>query len=174
MRHMFRERRRAGGRIYNSLASRVHGGMRLSHFSGLLLRFFDLHQRTFPDPRTIACGLLPLPPVADQFRPEWENAALCRLRRVNRAAARLQEMTLRIARHAQPQPPARPVDVLPLELGRCHPQEVRHPRHVGFGQVDESLLSATFRTSRLAVEAQPLDHPLHYGLKNATVVVYFR
>jgi len=70
------------------------------------------------------------------------------------AAVRAQELAQGMARHPQAHAVARAVDVLAFKCRRGHPQKPGGPREVGFGQVYEALLAATFRSSGLALETQ--------------------
>jgi hypothetical protein len=65
-------------------------------------------------------------------------------------------MALRVARRAQPQQVLGPVNIAPLEFGRCYPQESCDAYQVGFRDVDESFLLATIRATALALETQTL------------------
>jgi len=153
---------------------RIHLRIRGAHFLRLLPGVFDLHQGAFAHARAISRGLFPLAAAFQQFGPEGEDAALRGLCRVNGAAALAEKMTLRIARHAQARPPCGPVHVFAFELGDGHAQEIGDPLGIPFRQIDKALLGATFRTSGLALEPQPLGHLLIIDLKVKTTVIYFR
>src|ERR1035437_2429395 len=103
----------------------VQFGMLLPHFLGLCLHALDLDQRPLADSRAIAGRFRPGSRAVHQLGPEWENPALGRLRRVDPAAAILQEVAVRAARHPQPHTVARPVHILTLECGRTYPHEPR-------------------------------------------------
>ena len=74
------------------------------------------------------------------------------------AAAFVQEVTVRAPWHAQPHTVARPVYVLTLERSRTQPGELSRTYQIRLRQVDEPLLPATFRTSRLALKPYPSRH----------------
>jgi CBS domain-containing protein len=74
------------------------------------------------------------------------------------APALVQEVAMRAARHTQPQTIAGPIHILAFESGRRHPNEFSSPLQVRLGQIHKSLLSATFRTSGLALKPHPLRH----------------
>jgi hypothetical protein len=74
------------------------------------------------------------------------------------AAVGAQERAQGMARHSQAHAVAGAVDVAALECGGGHPQKGGRARQVGFGQVHEALLAATFRASGLALETQGLGH----------------
>ena len=93
-----------------------------------------------------------------EFRPEWKDAALGGFRRMDGAAVSAQERAQGMARHSQAQAVAGAVDVAAFKCRGGHPQKSGGARQVGFGQVHEALLAATFRASGLALETQGLDH----------------
>ena len=136
----------------------VHPRIPFPHLLRLLARRSNLNQGTFPDSRAPARGLVPLPAAFHQLRPERENAALGGLRRMNRAAVITQEPAHGIAWHSQAHLVSGAGDKLAFECRRGHPQKPGHARQVGFGQVHEACLAATFGTSGLALKTQPLSH----------------
>jgi len=130
----------------------------LPHFGGIPPGVGDLNQRAFADSGAITGRLVPFPAALDQLGPKGENPALRGLGRMNRAAFRLQEMAMRIARDAQAEEPAGAVDIFSFEGLRRDPQESRGPEQVLLGQIDKAALPATFRAAALALEAQTLRH----------------
>jgi hypothetical protein len=74
------------------------------------------------------------------------------------AAVIAQERAQGMARHSQAHAVPGAVDIPALECRGGHPQKSGRARQVGFGQVHEALLAATFRASGLALESQAFDH----------------
>src|ERR1035441_3842591 len=118
---------------------RVHLGKFPPHLLGLRLHALDLNQPAFADSRTIGRRFLPCPRMAP-------------------ATALDQEVTVRPPRYAQPHAIPRPVHIFALEGGRSHPQKPGGAQQVCLRQVNKPLLSATFRTSRLALKPYSLPH----------------
>jgi hypothetical protein len=67
-------------------------------------------------------------------------------------------VTVDAARHAQAHAVARAVNVLTFEGLRAHPQERGRARYVCLRKVDEALLAAALRASRLALKTELLRH----------------
>src|SRR5215469_13929517 len=72
---------------------------------------------------------------------------------MHRTPALFEKFALRMTGHAQPAQVPRAVNVAFLKRGRGHAQKVRQVQNVLFGEINEPLLLATVRTSRLALEA---------------------
>src|SRR5450759_2322938 len=136
----------------------VQFGMLLPHLLGLCLHALDLDQRPLADSRAIAGRFRPGARAVHQLGPEWEYPALGRLGRMDPAAAIVEEVTVRAARHPQPHTVAGSVHILTLECGGAHPHELGRTHQVRLRQVDKPLLPATFGTSRLALKAYSLRH----------------
>src|SRR5579871_1156515 len=130
----------------------------LPHLAGLPGRCFDLNQRPLAHSRTVMSSLVPFPAALHQLGPERKNAALGRLGGMDGAAIFPQKMARAGARRSQPPPLAGAVNVPPLEGFGGQFQKLRHPLDVSLRQVDETLLPATGRASRLAFEPQTLGH----------------
>jgi hypothetical protein len=79
---------------------------------------------------------------------------------MNRATAIYQEVTLRIARHAQAKLVARAIYVAPLERPGRKADKPGRAREVGFGQIHKALLTAALGASRLAFKAKTGGHCL--------------
>ncbi len=77
---------------------------------------------------------------------------------MDRTAAIAQKRALRIARHSQPPPILRAIDVLAFERDLGHPEKLRRARNILLRQIDEALLLATSRAARLAFESQSFSH----------------
>jgi len=130
----------------------------LPHFGGIPPGFRDLDQRTFANSRAIGGRFVPFAAAFDQFRPKRENPALRGLSGMNRAAFRVQEMAMRLARYPQAEPPTGAVDIFPLEGLSRDPEEGRSPQQILLRQIDEAALPAAFGAAALAFEAQTLRH----------------
>ena len=90
--------------------------MRLPHFVRLLAGISDLNQRTLSDARTPFGGFAPFLLVVHQLGPEGKQAALSRLRGVDRAAIMPQETTLGVAWNPQSAEIGRTVNKSTFEL----------------------------------------------------------
>jgi hypothetical protein len=132
--------------------------MLLPHLVSLPPRILNLDQRSFANSRTVLGRFRPSARVVHQLGPEWENPALGRLRRMNPAAAILQEVAMPAARHPESHTVGGSVYILTLESSRRHPYKLGRTHQILLRQVDKSLLLATFRTSRLALKPQPWRH----------------
>jgi len=115
---------------------------------------FDVDERSFADSWTLLRRFQPFAFVIHQFRPVRKGLALQWLRGVNGTAIRLQKGTLRVARNPQTAQVFRPVDISLLEHSRLDAQIRGEAHDIVFGQVDETLLFATFYAAGLALKSQ--------------------
>ena len=128
------------------------------HFFSLRPSIFDLHQRTFIDPRAVVRQFPPLPAAFHHLRPEGKNPALHRLDGMNRAAARNQKYALRVPRNPQPNPVFGAVTVAPLKCRRAQCQMRRDAHHVRLAQVYKAALLAACGTPGLTLESKSRRH----------------
>jgi len=136
----------------------VQGGVGGAHLVGLGTGRFELNERALAHAGAPTGGLVPMATGFQKLRPEGEEAALGGFGRMDPAAVGAQEGTQAAVRHAQAHAVARAVDVLAFKCGRGHTQEGGGAGQVGFSQVDETFLAATFRTAGLALETQGVGH----------------
>ena len=134
-----------------------------AHLAGMFAGGFNLHQVSFPDPRTPRGSLVPLLFAFHQFRPKGEQAALGRLDEVDRATAITQKDALRVSRCAQAPGISGPIHESLLEPALRHIQESGDALNIFLGEVNESFLLTAARASRLALEA----HQSLYRVKTA-------
>jgi hypothetical protein len=78
---------------------------------------------------------------------------------MNAASAALQKLALRMPGNAQTPQILSPVNVAALEFRAGQAQIGREAIKVFFGQVDETLLFAAFRTAGLAFESHAMRRP---------------
>jgi hypothetical protein len=122
-----------------------------------------LDEGALADSGAVAGGLFPFAEAIEELGPEGEDPALHRLDGVDGAAAVTKEVALGVAGDAQAEAAGGPIDEFALEFGGRQSQELCDARQIGFGQVDETLLRATFRTAGLAFEAEALRHKFIMG-----------
>jgi hypothetical protein len=72
---------------------------------------------------------------------------------MDRAAALTKKNTLTVSRGAQTAGVFRPINESALKLLPGHGKKLRRALNVAFGEINEALLLAAFRTPRLALEA---------------------
>src|SRR5204863_8089133 len=112
-----------------------------------------------PHPRPVFAGsLLPRAAAFHQFRPEGENPALGRLRRMYSAAFAIKKVAACVAGNTQADAFPRAENVLAFESVRLHAQKRRRTHDIVLREIDEAPLPATFRTAGLAGKSQSFGH----------------
>src|SRR5208283_4323723 len=103
-------------------------------FRGLLARGLNRHEFSLSNSRAPPGGLVPLLPALHQLRPEWKNAALRGLDRVDGATVLTKKNTLSVLRGAQTAGIFCPVNKPVLEFLPGGGEKLRRAPDVVFGE----------------------------------------
>ena len=136
----------------------VLGALGAYHFGGHFARCSNLDQWSRSDTRAGAGGLTPGAGAEDEFGPEWKQAALDGLGRVDRAAAGQKERALPAARLAESEKMSCPIDKTPLKPGRREAEVRGGAEQVILRQINVARLFATAGASGLTGKTKHTRH----------------